>query len=721
MSNKSSRSSKELTVSPIAIIHGTHLILLPDNLDNPFPPPPSGEAFPSDAGDYVVPAIPLKDVSRLIGAHYISCLDDDDAENVAAVSEGCDSDNDEEIIEKMCLNASDTDYVGSLIRPINLTRRGGNSSSSSVSIRVWREEQAYGASTYWSDDNECLDVHLPVWGDSLDGNYVCEHEDVKIYGDEYDDILQDYNNSASKSGINRTDFQIENAGSCLIADFLGIGGYQQMLVLPQLAGDGSSTLHCHTTDSDEDTFLNCGHFMRKILSRSFLTDGYGILLSKQLERLHLKSRNNDLVVMKLPMLELDVDFRNSEKSLKANSVDTIKPTRKKSPTRNDENNHGSSIEVDNDNTSQDMGKSQQDPPWLKTLEKTIEHRISKKANEASQVERSHQISRELVTLGRNTLHKAIRCGFDNTENSYTEGVEDPQVVRLRYGVHPRSSTDASGVSVVMDLEVDVYLPEVRPHNNQLQPAKNLDPSVVSGTEKQSSHSSNVLHEFHLSCLLSDDYPVTQPSVHGVSCEQIRTVSGSVPTFQPGECVTILASVYFTNLDINLPGVHGECSTVELTIQGYWVDGVSTAKRLYWNPADRQNRQGAIMCILQLPEEDFFLSTTSTTASGGGRCIHHEIDFVANATNQEKYVSMAIFENREPHTLTIDISSSVPTFQDPKIWKDLVSSLNARIGLNSHIDLFWKTGDPRLRLVVFGSNLEERAGGYHIIVLLVTKM
>jgi hypothetical protein len=166
--------------------------------------------------------------------------------------------------------------------------------------------------------------------------------------------------------------------------------------------------------------------------------------------------------------------------------------------------------------------------------------------------------------------------------------------------------------------------------------------------------------------------------------------------------------------MSLPGVHGECSTVELTIQGYWVDGVSSAKRLYWNPADSQNRQGAIMSILQLPEEIFFLSTSSPTASGGGRCIQHEIDFVANVMSQEKYVPIAIFEHREPRTLTIDTSSSVPIFQDPKIWKDLVSSLNAQIGLNSHIDLFWKTGDPLLRLVIFGSNLEERAGEYRIV-------
>jgi len=168
--------------------------------------------------------------------------------------------------------------------------------------------------------------------------------------------------------------------------------------------------------------------------------------------------------------------------------------------------------------------------------------------------------------------------------------------------------------------------------------------------------------------------------------------------------------------MNVLGTHAtESSTVELTIQGYWVDGVSAAQRTYWNPADEQNRQGTIMCILQLPEDFFFLSTHSKTSSHGGRCIHQEIDFEANATNREKFKPAAIFEHREPRTVTIDISSGGSTLHNSTIWKELVSSLNNLIGYNSHIDLYWKEGDPRLRLVIFGSNADERAGEHLILV------
>ncbi|KAL3803729.1 hypothetical protein HJC23_003783 [Cyclotella cryptica] len=719
MSNKSNRRAPtQPTTAPLAIIDGTHLILLP-NLNNPSP---SAKDSKSHALDYAVPAIPLQDVPTLIGTHYISCLHEDneyDAEHIAVVAEEHEKDDDVEIIEKIHINASDSsEYVGSVIRPVNLTRGGGGggaSPSSSISIRIWREEEADGASTYWSDDKKYLDVHLPVWGYCLDENYVCDDDDVQIYGEEYKEILHDYNDSVPKSKTNRRYFQIENAGSCVIADFLGIGGYQQLLVLPQLTGDSITSLQLDRTDSGEELFLQCSSAIRKILARSFLTDGYGILLSKQMELLDTKRRFEDSIVMTLPVLRLEVNFRESMKPLEAKAIDARKPNPEKLPIGNDENDRGSPMDVDTDNTNQGVDKSQEDPPWLKTLEKTIEHRISKKANEAAQVEKSNQICRDLVTHGRNTLHKAIRCGFDNNDNLYTKGVQDPQVVRIRYGMHPRSSTEASGISIVMDLEVDVYLHEIQPPSNHVQPPDNSNPDGASETAKESSCSSSVLHEFHVSCLMSDDYPDTSRNVPGVSCERIRTVSGSVPTFQPGECVTILASVYFTNLEMSLPGVHGECTTVDLTIQGYWVDGVSSAKRPYWNPADRQNRQGSILCILQLPEEIFFLSTFSPTSSSGGRCIQHEIDFVANATNHEKYLPMAIFEHREPRTLTIDISSGVSTFQDPKIWQDLVSSLNARIGLNSHIDLFWKTGDPRLRLVIFGSNAEERAATVKLVL------
>ena len=47
--------------------------------------------------------------------------------------------------------------------------------------------------------------------------------------------------------------------------------------------------------------------------------------------------------------------------------------------------------------------------------------------------------------------------------------------------------------------------------------------------------------------------------------------------------------------------------------------------------------------------------------------------------------------------------------DAVAWKDLVSNLNARIGGNCFIDLYCKRGDPWLKLVIFGSNAEERAG------------
>jgi hypothetical protein len=350
------------------------------------------------------------------------------------------------------------------------------------------------------------------------------------------------------------------------------------------------------------------------------------------------------------------------------------------------------MDTDTIKTNLETGDTDEDPSWLKTLQNTIEHRISKTQNEAAQIEKSNQICQELVTRGRNTLHKAIRCGLDSKNNLYTEGVQDPQVVRLRYGMQPRSSMDSSGVSVVMDLEVDVYLPEIQ---NSSQNAKSTNPSSQSIS----------IHDFSVSCLLPKPDQSSSQNNSPVTCEQIRTVSGLVPMLQPGECVTILASVYFINLDIGFADKIAECSKVNISIQGHWVDRVSQARA---NSTDLPKRHGTILCSFQLPKEIFYLSASSSS-SCGGRCVEHEIDFVASAINHKKYETSAIFEYREPHTLAVDLSSGGSTLQSPQTWKELVSSLNDRIGMNSHIDIFWEKGDPRMKLVVFGSNLEERAG------------
>jgi len=48
----------------------------------------------------------------------------------------------------------------------------------------------------------------------------------------------------------------------------------------------------------------------------------------------------------------------------------------------------------------------------------------------------------------------------------------------------------------------------------------------------------------------------------------------------------------------------------------------------------------------------------------------------------------------------------------------VSTVNVSVGGNSFVDLYCKRGDPRIKLVIFGSNPEERAGEFYVCLRFV---
>jgi hypothetical protein len=556
---------------------------------------------------------------------------------------------------------------------IHPTKLSVGHKSALSTVRIWPEQSMNAVSMSWSDDNT-LDVRMPVIDDSHEIRDIQPCDDRHIYGDS-NSLLYDYE-AASRARDTKQFMDIQNAGSCLVADFLGIGAYEQVLVLPRLDGVPNIIFE-QENESGKDMYLRKISFMKAILSRSFLTDGHGVLHSEQMENLDFEIRDDNSIAMTLPSMSLgdiSADFSKSE---------ICKPKLESMPSPVDK-----SMDVQTDSTPREGDKTNKDPPWLKALEKTIEHRISKKQNEAAQIEKSNQVCQHLIARGRETLDKAIRRGLNISGKSLSsESLQDPQVVKLRYGMQPRSSMDASSISVVMDLEIDIYLPKIL-HSDKLSEMESV-----------------VIHEFHVSCLVpKNDHSSSRGSSNDakVSCQRIRTVSGLVPTLKPGDCVTVMAGVYFDNLSMSSLTDLTNSSEVDLSIQGCWVDGVA---RVQGEQAD--NRHGTVLCVLRLSEDMLYLSPWNISSSNSGRCIHHEIKFEVHAPDQE-LVASAIYEYREPYTLAFD-TSGLSNLQDPMMWKDFITSLNRRIGFNSHIDLFWKNGDPKLKLVIFGTNKEEQAG------------
>ena len=649
--------------APVAIIDGTHLILLPK----------SGSSKEINGG-HIVPALPLKVVPSLIGKTIFNMAGETFASEWEEGSE-------EHTIERIRLDATDLIDDTSIIRPITVTMNG-----KAGCVRIYSEQgQQHNLAMSRSDDNK-LDVHLSCSLDSLCGDHRMDSfDDARIYGDNIDDLLHDYG-ASSQVETTKPCFEIFNAGSCLVADFLGLGGHQQVLLMPLLDDDVSKDLQDNETD-DEEMFQESCNNLKRLLQNSVLADGHHVLLSEGSKQPVTTARNNHAISLSTVSLS-DLSTEVIKRSVSSDVY--VEP-----------------MDINSTNDVSEDGRTTKDPLWLDAIRKTIEHRISKKQNETFQTEKSNQVCQDLVTCGRETLHRSIRGGFDTNNNLHPLDTEGPHVLRLRYGMQPRSSIESTGISVAMDLEIDVYLPEPRIPDDHIS-----DSIATRDAEEQSSCKSIVINDFYVSCLLSKDEESSAKQTTKLTCERIRTASGLVPALHTGECVTILASVYFSNINMR-QGDSSKPSYLEVLIQGCWIN---KAFRAQTNSVEAQNRHGTILCSLQLSEESVHLSAPNNSSLYGGRCIHNEINFVGTSSDKTKYVPKAMFEYREPHSLSVDITSSAATLQDPKTWKDLVSYLNDRIGVSSHIDLYWKKGDPCFRLSVFGSNHEERAGKCCVILL-----
>jgi len=166
------------------------------------------------------------------------------------------------------------------------------------------------------------------------------------------------------------------------------------------------------------------------------------------------------------------------------------------------------------------------------------------------------------------------------------------------------------------------------------------------------------------------------------------------------------------------------STVDISIQGLWADADDSSSSCR-DPADgARRRRGAVLCVLRLPAEMLFLSPPMTPPPRSGRWIRHEVDFALldgrehGDGRRPRPKSSAIFEYLQPQTIAIDTSGESGCMLDVEMWKRFVSTVNASVGGNSFVDLYCKRGDPRIKLVIFGSNPEERAGEFYVCLRFV---
>ncbi len=665
--------------APVAIVDGTYLCLLPSKtlID--------ASNNTSNDGDilHLVPAVPCTEVWKHCGPRYVNVdemmmtttmHDDDDDE---------DKKTDDRILSKIKaipLRSSDITKFGfRFIHPVNLMDTNGNSgcsvSSGTVQVSSCDENSLMMTDErmIWSsNDNTCLHICLPslTSSSSDEHDFECFEEDCcDVYGDTscIDTTITKKEEERNTLLQSSSSFQICAGGSCLVADFTGICGYEQALILPQL--DSEMILECNASFSsdsssstaDELLLSQRKQILKTILANSILTDGSGVFLPRNAEI--QVANESDTIKFKLNPVN-----RAQHRQGQNQDTATAFSQPKNSRTSSNKSQYDQEVESEVEEELNSTSVPAKDPAWLEAIEQTIESRLAKQTAEAKLAEKTAQVRSDLILKGRDAIHKACRMNHLSSAEAVT--VVDPQIHRLRYGTRPRTSSNTqAGLSAVIDLELDIYYPTT--------------------TNSASSTTEDVLHDFHVSCTLSPELE------RGVTADNVCTQSGVVPVLKNGNCITILASISLNELDLD-SHTNSE-SRLDFNIQGLWMDA-------------RQKRQGSALCTLRFSLDDILFSSPPTPSEQrAGHCIQHEITFAADDDKNSAstlHVPSAIFDYRQHHTLNIDVSGS-SSLQDGKLWKDLVTRLNGHIGGSCHIDLYFINDDPTLKLVIFGSNPTER--------------
>mmetsp|Transcript_21539 Transcript_21539/g.44454 ORF Transcript_21539/g.44454 Transcript_21539/m.44454 type:complete len:708 (-) Transcript_21539:444-2567(-) len=705
MNNKTNAS--RFVAVPCAIVDETHFCLLPPTADRTV----EGDYGPSSLdGVYVAPAIPLSLIGTICGQEYISRCNVHRNSDEAIVTE---IDNvgeaDYSIIETRSIQASDiTQQYYRFIQPTVLSE----GDSPLLPLRV--------SSSHCIDEGEILhsipsrngepsavDVILPQYSDdSIDLDSIDEYGGIGFYGGQtcnnFEQERESIEPSSTVSSKHPHNFEVIGTGSCIMGNFLGAGMFEQALILPRV--DMSMLSSVWLIEESEETVEHRKKLLYAIITNAIVTDGSGILLSRRLRYSSLLKCIDGVVNLELqPLQERKLANETPDQEQAKMEIDhDTKRTQKEDllsqlshhSTQQIERIQGKNVDsaLDNDIANKSI------PPWLEAMEATINRRIAEETACSHQLEKTAEVREDLVRQGVTTVHQATRCEINNIlEGDFPKCMthsRDPEIIRFRYGTRPRQSMSLDGgMSAILDLELDIC----KPH------------ALAESDSFENSTKCNALHDFHVSCFIPKD-SLAAKEMQSATAENIRTISAVVPVLQDGDCITVLASIFINNLNIKSQNFSNK-STMKICVQGNWFRGTPPNKIAGRNPVEKQPIRGAVLCLFRLPTDSIFLSPQRTCTPRHGQWIQHEIDFT-NECSTETYnneVPIAIFDHRNPRTLVIDTSNAIGTAKDTNTWKKLIDSLNERIPGDTHIEFYCVRGQPKLYLVIFGSNPEDRAG------------
>ena len=514
--------------------------------------------------------------------------------------------------------------------------------------------------------------------------------------------------SFNGEGGNSNLLRVKDTAGSLAADFVGVGGLDQVLLIPSASGsigDNNDQL------GDKDTARKA---LAGLVAGCALTDGISVILPRSLDqegdakKILRTSSSDGTQTLRLPSIGDPSKhwLALAKVMVKGNSTDmnVDAPDLNKTPTKIFDEPSGDSQEAD----GAVLEVSQQ--PWRAKLTKALHSRLEAEERATKRRRLDKEVRRELVRRSRRALDGLNASSGDgsagSTSSSASVGGRKPAMVRLRYGTMPLQNygetRGGSSLGISLNVCVDVAC---------------IGGSNRTGANRKATDGLDGLH-------LSFSPASSQDSVSA----KVKSLSGIVPRLEIGDCVSIMASVDTTGLN----GIYASRKSkdkngndedfgFELVIGALWSNTSNSTVG---------EKRGSILGTLKLSYEAMLLPSSTQGSYTGS--FTHEVDWSSQRKGGADSTSKtlrptAVFEYRDPRVITIDVTKS-NNFADAArgSLRDMVESLNSSImagsGGRNRLELCYssspsKSGDDRPqnivsehpRIIVLAQSPEERFG------------
>lgn len=515
--------------------------------------------------------------------------------------------------------------------------------------------------------------------------------------------------SANGEDGNSSLLRVKDTAGSLAADFLGVGGLDQVLLIPSstMASTSGSIGDNIDQPGDKDTARQA---LAGWVAGCALTDGTSVILPRSLDqegdakKMLRTSSSDGTRTLRLPSIgESSKHWLALAKVICKDimaSMDIEAPELNKTSTKTFGEPSGGSQETDGAVTQQ---------PWRAKLTKALHSRLEAEERATKRRRLDQEVRRELVRRSRRALEGLNASSGDGSTGSLSSSASSgckPAMVRLRYGTMPLQNhgetSGGSSLGICLNLCVDVAC---------------IGGSNSTGANKKATDGLEGLH-------LSFSPASSQDSVS----VKVKSLSGIVPRLEIGDCVSIMASVDITGLN----GIYASRKNKDKNDNDKDGGFELVVIALWSNTCDSTvgEKRGSILGTLKLSYEAMLLPSSTQVSFTGN--FTHEVDWSlqrkggANSTFKTLRPT-AVFEYRDPRVITIDVTKS-NSFVDAArgSLRDMVESLNSSImagsGGRNRLELCYSSspsmsGDDKPqniisehpRIIILAQSPEERIG------------